>query len=158
VPHDIGLAELDEQGLDAISDVCRFGFPGAWSPTITKVAALYRPHAVPVLDGYVALAFGFARDGFSAYDGGTRRARIGRVVRALASQLQTSRGLLAGLRADIGPLVPEIALISDVRLLDIIIWTAQDDRLLRSGKPADSWLNGAVGERTSIDAVAPLKL
>jgi hypothetical protein len=27
VPEDVGLAVLDEQGLDAVSDVCRFGSP-----------------------------------------------------------------------------------------------------------------------------------
>lgn len=128
-----------------------------WAPKITKVAALYRPHAVPVLDGYVALAFGFARDGFSAYDGGARRGRIGQVC-ALATQLQTAQDLLAKLRAEVKHLVPEIQLISDVRLLDVIIWTAQDDRLERPGKPAGRWLSGAIGERTPLDAVAPVAL
>jgi hypothetical protein len=104
VPPEVGLAELDGQALDAVSDLCRFGFPGVWAPKITKVAALYRPHAVPVLDGYVALAYGFSRDGFSAYDGGARRERIGRVVRALAAQLRApGRELLAELRADAAP-------------------------------------------------------
>ena len=35
------------------------------APRITKLGALYRPAAIPVLDGYVGMAFGSRRDDLS---------------------------------------------------------------------------------------------
>src|SRR5258708_4311924 len=55
---DTDLANLDESDLANVFEFCAFGFPGAWAPKITKVGALFRPKTIPVLDGYVALAFG----------------------------------------------------------------------------------------------------
>jgi hypothetical protein len=158
VPPDVALHELAADGVEAVCQLCRFSYAGAWAPKITKVAALYRPAAVPILDGHVARAFGFTHEGFSSYDGAARRDRIGRVVRAIALQVRARHGLLSELRTEIADLVPEIILISDVRLLDIVIWTAQDDQMARPGKPAGQWLARAIGPRTPFEQVGPITI
>ena len=128
--------------------LCQYGWPGVWGPKITKVGALYRPDSVPVLDGYVALAFGF-REGFS--EGKQPRwSRIERVVHALAEAVNANADLLNQLRADAHELVPDLNRISDLRLLDIIIWTSQDDRISRVRKNANRWLNADLRDRTPI--------
>ena len=65
IPVSGDLAHLDDQGIDAVVDVCAFGFP-AFEPKISKIGALFRPGAVPMLDGYVGLAFGFGTEAFTA--------------------------------------------------------------------------------------------
>ncbi|MGY1702821.1 DUF6308 family protein [Geodermatophilus sp. SYSU D00766] len=150
---------LDERGRQAVTMVCRFGYEGVWAPKTTKMAALYRPASIPVLDGYVAMAFGFAREGFS--EGRQPRwQRIERVVNALAAALDRYGETLAQLRSDASELVPDLPLIPDLRLLDMIIWTSQDDRLVRAGKPLGLWLDADLSNRQSItlDQVAPVVL
>lgn len=66
MPAAAKLAHLDSRGIDAVIDVCAFGFPGVWGPKISKIGALFRPGAVPMLDGYVGLAFGFGTEAFTA--------------------------------------------------------------------------------------------
>jgi hypothetical protein len=68
------------------------------------------------------------------------------------------------LRAAISPTVPELAasavpekppLVADFRLLDMVVWTAMDDRLaIRAGLPP-KWIDRAVGAHIPYDAVAP---
>ena len=87
---DVDLAAMDDDQLARVVDLCTFGFPGVWAPKVTKVAALYRPRAVPVLDGYMALAFGYARERFSN-GREPRHQAIDAVVRALA--MRTRRRL-----------------------------------------------------------------
>jgi Family of unknown function (DUF6308) len=159
IPPSTDLDELDASGRASVTSLCQFGYSGAWAPKITKVAALYRPQAVPVLDGYVALAFGLGREGFSQ-GRETRWRRIGRVVDSLSATLATHRELLGLLRQDAVDLVPDLALIPDLRLLDIIIWTAQDDRMTRPGKPANYWLNSDLAGRQPVtrDQIAPVSL
>src|SRR5665647_805145 len=65
IPERVDLGDMNPTERADVVNLCKFGFAGAWGPKITKVAALYRPRAVPVLDGYVALAFGYRRDGFT---------------------------------------------------------------------------------------------
>jgi hypothetical protein len=65
--------------------------------------------------------------------------------------------LLAELRAEVERLVPEMGLVRDMRLLDIIIWTSQDDPLTRPpASSPDRCLSGAIGERTTLEAVASI--
>ena len=46
-------------------------------------------------------------------------------------------------------------LVSDLRLLDMVVWTAMDDRLAtRAGLPP-KWFGRAVGAHLPYDAVAP---
>ena len=111
VPASANLKELDSVGIDAVVDVCSYGFPGVWGPKITKVAALFRPGAVPMLDGYVGLAFGFGAEAFSAaavQQGMARRDRIDSVVRALASWLRENQRVITTLRARTEPSIPEL--------------------------------------------------
>jgi hypothetical protein len=153
------LNNLDQAGRRAVTTVCRFGFPGVWAPKTTKMAALYRPASIPVLDGYVAMAYGFKREGFS--DGWKPRwERIERVVTAMAEGLNLYGETLAQLRTDTRELVPGLPLIPDLRLLDMIIWTAQDDRMSRPGKKLGFWLDADLSKRQPItlDQVAPVLL
>lgn len=129
--------------------VCRFGFKGVWAPKTTKMAALYRPASIPVLDGYVAMAYGFSRDGLSEGKE-PRRQRIGRIVDALAEALDLYGETLDDIRADAHELVPDLRLISNLRLLDMIIWTSQDDRLSRAGKGPGLWLSADLSDRRPI--------
>lgn len=140
IPAGKDLALLDESERKAVHKLCTFGYPGVWAPKSTKVASLYRPHAVPVLDGYVAMAFGFNRTAFS--EGKEPRwIRIERVIDALAGYLHEHRDQMIELReAARGP-VEDIDVASDLRLLDIVIWCSQDDRQERAGKRRNAWLN-----------------
>jgi hypothetical protein len=135
--HD--LASLDPADIAKVRDFCSFGFPGAWAPKITKVGALFRPRTIPVLDGYVALAFGYARDSFSVGKK-ARRDAISSVINALAARITSNIALLNTVREQAEQRVPAARILSDLRLADIIIWTSQDDRMERPGKPLDAWL------------------
>lgn len=153
------LNSLEQVGRQAVSMVCRFGFPGVWAPKTTKMAALYRPASIPVLDGYVAMAYGFQREGFS--EGlEPRWQRIERVVNALAETLDMHSGILTKIRVDARDLVPDLPLIPDLRLLDMIIWTSQDDRMIRPGKVLGLWLGADLSNRRPItlEQVAPVHL
>lgn len=142
---DVDLITMDNEEVERVVDVCCFGFPGVWGPKTTKLAALYRPRSVPVLDGHVALAFGFSREGFSnaALEHGLdRRARIQHAVNAFRHALADHSATIAMLRASVCPAVPEIEALADLRLLDMVIWTSQDDLISRRGSPLNRWLNG----------------
>jgi integrase len=71
--------------------------------------------AVPVLDGYVAMAFGFNRDGFSEGEE-SRRNRIARVIDALTAFLDGHRDQMIELRETTRVSVRDIAVASDLRL------------------------------------------
>lgn len=155
VPAGVDLRELDDDAVARVVDLCMFGYAGVWGPKVTKVAALYRPHSVPVLDGYLAWAFGFSREAFSLGEG-LRRQRVDKVVGALAQWHRGNVDLMQELRDALLATVPEVALVSDVRLADIVIWTSQDDRLSRPRKPRNAWRDFTAGRRTPLDALAPV--
>lgn len=140
IPAEKDLAAFDESEREAVHKLCTFGYPGVWAPKSTKVSSLYRPRAVPVLDGYVAMAFGFSRDGFSE-GGESRQKRIARVIHALAAFLSEHRAQIIELRETARASVKDIDTASDLRLLDIVIWCSQDDLLERAGKKRNAWLN-----------------
>jgi hypothetical protein len=167
IPADKDLHSMSAAELAAVVEACQFGFGGAWAPKITKLGALYRPRAVPVLDAYVGMAFGYRRDDLSTRVqrlGLNRQDRIATIVRALAAYLRDCQTTMAELRAAVSPTVPELAasagpekppLVSDLRLLDMVVWTAMDDRLAaRAGLPP-RWFDRAVGAHIPYDAVAP---
>jgi hypothetical protein len=134
------LAEMDDDDVKALTLLCRSGFHGVWAPKITKMLALYRPDAVPVLDGHVAMAMGFRRDGFRS-GAEPRWERIEQTLLRLRSILRQQQGELTQIREQVAQEVPDIGKATDLRLLDIVIWTSQDDRMPRAGSPADYWLN-----------------
>jgi hypothetical protein len=140
IPAGKDLANFDEAERKGVHDMCTFGYPGVWAPKSTKLAALYRPRAVPVLDGYVAMAFGFDHTAFSE-GRAPRWERIARVIDALAAFLHQNRDQLTELRETVRASVCDIDVASDLRLLDIVIWCSQDDRQERSGKQRNQWLN-----------------
>jgi hypothetical protein len=140
VPAGKDLAAFDESERDALRKLCTFGFRGVWAPKSTKVSSLYRPRAVPILDGYVAMAFGFKREGFSEGEA-PRWNRIARVIDALAAYLDEHRDQVIELRETARAAVKDIDVASDLRLLDIVIWCSQDDLLERRGKRRNVWLD-----------------
>lgn len=122
-----------------------------------KGRALFRPRAIPILDGYLALAFGYSRDGFSVGSAPRRRA-IHRVITALADGLRANKDKLQEVRSQAASRVPAVTVLSDLRLADVIIWTAQDDRMERPGKPRDAWLQMNPGEAPAITNVTWIPL
>lgn len=134
------LAAFDESERKAVHNLCTFGYSGVWAPKSTKVSSLYRPRAVPVLDGYVAMAFGFNGTDFSEGKA-PRWNRIARVIDALAAYLDEHRDQMIELREIARVSVRDIDVASDLRLLDIVIWCSQDDLLERSGKKRNEWLD-----------------
>lgn len=134
------LVSMDDGEVGSLALLCRFGFSGVWAPKITKMLALYRPDAVPVLDGYVAMAMGFPRNGFSSGKE-PRWQRIHQTLLALRDILRHQRDELTQIRQEVSTAVPDISKATDLRLLDIIIWTSQDDRMSRPGSPANFWLD-----------------
>jgi hypothetical protein len=134
------LAEMDDDDVKGLTLLCRSGFHGVWAPKVTKMLALYRPDAVPVLDGHVAMAMGFRRDGFRS-GAEPRWERIEQTLLTLRSILRQQQGELTEIREQVAQEVPDIGKATDLRLLDIVIWTSQDDRMSRTGSPANYWLN-----------------
>jgi uncharacterized protein DUF6308 len=140
IPIAKDLAGFDSSERQAVSNVCTFGYPGVWAPKMTKLASLYRPQAVPILDGYLAMAFGFPRSGFSEGKE-SRWSRIAQVIDALAVFLAENRQQMAELREGARATVCDIDVASDLRLLDILIWCSQDDTQERAGKKRNAWLD-----------------
>lgn len=134
------LANMSDDGLEALTLLCQSGFHGVRTPKMTKMLALYRPDAVPVLDGHVATAMGFARTGYSVGDE-PRAERIRQTLLTLRSILREQHGELATIRRMVADVIPDIREATDVRLLDMLIWTSQDDRISRPGSPVNYWLN-----------------
>jgi len=141
VPENVSLANLSPGQLTAVTHLASFGFKGVWGPKTTKLAALYRPDSVPVLDSQMAQAFGLKRNAFSA--GKQWTIHIGDVVEKIAAWLRNSANTqtLAQLRAEVAQTAPDITLMSDVRLLDMVLWTAQDDRESRRSTKKTPWLD-----------------
>lgn len=139
----------------------------AWAPRITKLGAVYRAAAIPVMDGYVGMAFGSRRDDLSVKVqrfGLNRQEWIAAIVRAMAVYLRDHRDTVAQLRALVSPTVlepaaapaPELApLIPDLRLLDMVVWTAMDDRIAARAGRSPRWLGRPIGAHIPVEAVAP---
>ncbi|MER7008870.1 DUF6308 family protein [Dactylosporangium sp. NPDC000555] len=165
IPANRDLHRMTDDEIAAVVHACQFGFDGAWAPRITKLGALYRPAAIPVLDGYVGMAFGYQRDDLSVKVqrfGLNRQERIAAIVRALAVYLRDHRDTVAQLRTLVSPTVPEPALesepaplIPDLRLLDMVVWTAMDDRIAARAGRSPRWLGRPIGAHIPIEAVAP---
>jgi hypothetical protein len=167
IPADRDLHRMAEDEIAAVVHACQFGFDGAWAPRITKLGALYRPAAVPVLDGYVGMAFGYQREDLSVRVrrfGLNRQERIAAIVCALAVYLRDHRDTVAQLRAQVSPTVPELAPASspeqpppipDLRLLDMVLWTAMDDRIAARAGQSPRWLGQPAGPHIPAEAVAP---
>ncbi|MEV4343520.1 DUF6308 family protein [Actinoplanes sp. NPDC049596] len=159
VPEKTDLHAMDDEAVAKVVNLFRFGYHGVWGPKVTKGAALYRPHAVPVLDGHVAQAFGFNREGFSAAAqqyGLDRRERIDKVVRALAIWALVHRAEIAALRDAVTPTVPEIGDLPDLQLLDIVLWTSQDDRPEhRRPGHGTRWIDRPVGPHVRFEDLHP---
>jgi hypothetical protein len=161
VSIDIDLSHMENENVKRVIDVCSFGFPGVWGPKITKVAALYRPKSIPVLDGYLAMAFGFSDEGFSKAAperGLDRRERIRCSVQALRRALQDHGDALAYLRTALRQSGVETDDVADLRLIDMVIWTSQDDLQSRRGSPRDRWLNGPKKAHVPLSAFDPIPL
>lgn len=150
VPAEKDLADLNPEERESVAALCRFDFTGVWGPKSSKVPALYRPRAVPTLDATVALAFGLSRIGFTEVDPD----RIGAVVDAYARVLDAQREEMAALRSAVREKITDVDLVSDVRLLDIVLATSQEDRTEAPGEPRDAWLVHADREYRGLDTTA----
>ena len=130
VPESKPLCEFTDAELEVLVHLSAFGFAGARTATMTKLAALYRPHAATILDSYLAGVFGFAPDGFTfgATEAGEvrRRQNIRHALAGLRSTLGARPDWMGALREAVRS-IPGMAETSDVRLLDIVLWTTQDD-------------------------------
>ncbi|WP_141723179.1 DUF6308 family protein [Micromonospora matsumotoense] len=159
VPEDTDLHTVDDDGIATVVNLCYFGYHGVWGPKTTKMAALYRPHAVPVLDGHVAEVFGFNREGFSnkaRQHGLDRYERIDKVVRALAIWIRIHRAEIAALRDAVTPTVPELHNLPDLQLIDIVLWTSQDDKPThRRPGQGERWINRPVGQHVTAEELQP---
>lgn len=163
VPVATPLAELDEDETKAVAALCAFGFDGVWAAT--KMSALYRPASVPVLDGHLATALGFARNAFavnapkSAQYG--RSGKIGSAVFGLQRMLRDSADELAVVRRALVTENPTASFISDLRLLDIILWTSENDRRSQpttKSRTQDHAPGTGTPALVTIDDVAPIPI
>ncbi len=153
VPEDVSLEELPARQREAVVDLAHFGFKGFWGPKTTKLASLYRPHAVPVLDRQLARAFGLPPNAFSVA-AGPRRANIARVVHSLADWLaeEQNRTLIRGLRQSVQEDTASAVHLTPVRVLDIVLWTTQDDRSSRRRGKVTQWVDMQAGPPIHADA------
>lgn len=157
IPADVDLGQMSDDGIAAVCLLAQMGFKGVWGPKITKVAALYRPRAMPVLDGYIAIAFGYKRTSYS--EGvAPRWGAIERTIQRIASWLAENGRTVHELRAATADLVPATHTLTDVRLVDIILWTSQDDQFDRPGSKRNFWLNRPEGTPIGLDDVEPIFL
>lgn len=137
------LRSLKDSEVEKLVDLCAEGFRGFWAPKMTKVLALYLPDTVPVLDGNVARAMGFRKDAFRKRSRGgdgvmrARRESIRQAVNALHTILRVNEAALHEVRDAVVPEVPDLAQASDVRLLDIILWTSHYDRVTEKKRWVD---------------------
>lgn len=113
------------------------------------------------------MAFGSRRDDLSVKVqrfGLNRQERIAAIVRAMAVYLRDHRDTVAQLRALVSQTVPELAaapapelapLIPDLRLLDMVVWTAMGDRIAARAGRSPRWLGRPIGAHIPVEAVAP---
>jgi len=79
----------------------------------------------------------------------SRKSAISRVVEALAREICKQGTVLEAVRVQAEEQVAAVQLPSDLRLVDIVIWTSQDDRMERVGRPAERLAPPARGPRKS---------
>jgi hypothetical protein len=122
----------DMTDLTSVLGVCSLAFEGAAAAKITKVAAIFRPGAIPILDSRIAQAFGLSEAAFAENDSSaalTRRTNaIQLVVRALQSCLRDYKDAIGEVRRLVHCLDAAVGAdlehVPDLRLLDIILWTS----------------------------------
>lgn len=160
VPDNVGLADMTALELEAVAHLCSFGFPGAWAPKTTKMAALYRPHAVPIMDSHLSLIFDLGQDGFTRVGSKKELPRCTRVRVALAGlreALRQNEAWLARLAQEVAD-IPGMDATSDLRLLDIVLWTSWDDqRQTRRGERGrQRWNERSPGQLIPLGAMKPV--
>lgn len=133
VPADRALAAMTEAELDVVVRLCGFGFKGVWAPKTTKMAALYRPHSVPIMDSHLSQIYDFGQDGFTrtgTKKETTRCERIRAALSGLRDVLRDQDAWVGALREQVDD-IPGMEHTSDLRLLDIVLWTSWDDQRVR---------------------------
>ncbi len=155
------LADMNGSDIGRVVDLCCFGFSGAWAPKITKLGGAFRPEAIPILDSKIACAFGYRASAFT-HGVEERRTAITAVVEALCRRIKEHRVLLTALRQRIEETVPISCILTELRLVDIVLWTSQDDKVERitkgSTKPKDWWLNRTPSEAPAVKTARWRKL
>lgn len=119
--------DLDAAMCDAVIAVATFGYTGVRIAKATKVAAAFRPRAVPVIDSFCCAGLGLRMP-----DSDSARMAVARaVVEFYASALRDQRSSLDSIRfqaAEIAPIYSNRDIISDLRLLDIVLWSSEASR------------------------------
>lgn len=138
------LRDLEDPEMVELVKLCSEGFKNVWAPKMTKVLALYLPDTVPVLDGNVARAMGLPRSAFRQRSRGgdrvmrSREESISQAVHALRKALRENEEALDEVRSKVSRHVPDLVEVSEVRLLDMIIWTTHEDRVTTKKKWSDT--------------------
>lgn len=138
VPQGVDLHLLDPSALGNVKDFCTFQVKGALAPLVTKVGALFRPHAVPVLDSETALAYGLKRSAFSTR-GNSRISSIHRVIDQRREELGGQSALLELVRQQAAQAVPDIGDLTLLRVSDIIVWASMVDKTTKTNDPKKTW-------------------
>lgn len=132
IPPNSDLHQLTDTEREAVKALCSFRVPNIRAAKVTKVGALFRPRAVPILDKRIAEAFGerTLRGGDAA---------IGRVVDALVEVVDRNQAALDRVRSEAARYVVDFRDLSSLRLADILIWTSAtggwDSELPRGASP-----------------------
>lgn len=138
--------DLSTDHVEAIVALATFTSPGVRLAKTTKVAAAFRPRAVPIIDSKCCNAFGLSVPETEAKTARTVRA----ITEAYAVILGDHRDTLTAIREVAvltAPIYRRRDIISNLRLLDIIIWCAQNLRDYTGRDTTRAW-------NTSTDAPA----
>lgn len=114
------LAGFEKQRVTAF---CRFHVPYVRRATVTKIGALYRPRAIPIVDSKIAKIYGGTDD---------------QVVDGLAEDIGRQFPQLQAAQAKAAVTAPDLASVSLLRFCDIGIWTTLYDR--RTKDDTETWL------------------
>lgn len=124
VPVGRDLDELSDEERKAVHSFASFRAKGVRSARVTKVGALFRPRAIPILDSEIQ----------SVYEDSS-----GQTIEGLASDIRSQRDILVSAKMQATERAPDVARISLLRFCDIAIWTTLDDNKNTDRPP--TWLN-----------------
>ncbi len=121
---DIDMHLLSDEDHSRLAALCQFGVDGFRADRVTKVAHLYRPKAVPILDKAVVATYGHQPDLLSP-------ATVARTVEQLTADINTHNVRLRRLHQRAAEFAPDLEHVSLVRVVGILIWTSYEDTVVR---------------------------
>lgn len=130
VPDNRDLHEMDTEDLATVKELCRFSCYGVQAAKVTKVAALFRPAAVPILDRDVGRAYGRQFSG--------RPENQSFAIEEMARNIEESLGALVAARAEATKTVSDLGALSLLRFFNILVWANQRGEYQKTaGRPKD---------------------